>query len=305
MCPQTPISENHAEPRSVVRSPRSNAANILVCVDGSDYTEPSLKHAVWLGDRVGAQRLIVTHIADVAKYQVPVVNELGAGIGLQPCNGLFSEIHKQEQDLLDELERRVKQVLQETPWRDRYDFVVGRGRPSEALNPSGVGYSHVVFGKRGDSFSYDQEHLGANLGRFLRHARTPCLLSSRRCEPIRKVACVLADDQEWRHVLDVFQGDLDPNGLQVHLMHTFEDEVPSEIEASVPGLQRAGAEVLIEKLQGSKDERVIEAVKRIRADLLVIGASRGGHLFHWVGTPLGKSIIRDCRIPILLCQSRG
>lgn len=281
----------------------SRSHNILVCVDGSDYTEPSLLHAAWLGERVGADRLIITHIADVSKYQVPVVNELGAGIGLQPCNGLFSEIHKQEQELLDVLERRIADTLRDTPWQNRYDFVVARGRPAEALHPSGIGYSHVVFGKRGDSFSNDQDHLGANLGRFLRQAQVPCLISSRQWTSIRKVACVLTPDQEWQCVIGLLHGVLDLKALQVHLMHAFEGDSPAALTACIPSLQESGAEVLTTALPDADDGTIVKAVQRVQADLLVIGASSGGHFFHWLGSPLGRSIIRDCRIPILLCRN--
>ena len=279
-----------------------SASNILVCVDGSDYTEPSLLHAAWLGEQVGASRLIVSHIADVGKYLVPFVNELGAGIGLQPCNGLFSEIHKQEQDLLGALEARIAKTLESANWANRYEFVVERGRPPEALQSSGASYSHVVFGKRGESFSYDQEHLGSNLGKFLKHAAVPCLLSSRKYEEIRKVALVCTQTQEWESVVRFAEQATWMGQPQIQLIHSFQGELPKPLEQLQSKLKASGVRCDLCELQIGDDSSIIDRVCALEANLLVIGAHCESHFMHWLATPLGKTIIKSCRIPILVCR---
>ena len=278
------------------------AGNILVCVDGSDYTEPSLRHAAWLGDRVGACRLIVSHIADVGKYQVPFVNELGAGIGLQPCNGLFREIQKQEQEMLESLKQRVAHELNEAGWHGKYELVIERGRPEEALAATGITYSHVVFGKRGESFSYDQEHLGSNLGKFLKHSAVPCFLSSRKYQAIKKVALIFADDQDWESVVHFAESLTDMASLQFHLIHTFSQAVPKELSTLYESLFALNSHTQFHELSDSHEHVIIAKVREINADLLVVGANQESHFFQWLASPLGKSVIKECRIPIILSR---
>jgi len=285
-------------------SENKTGGNILVCVDGSDYTEPSLLHASWLGTHVDADKLIVTHIADVTKYQVPFVNELGAGIGLQPCNGLFSEIHKQEQELLEDLKIRVSKCMNETPWCDRYDFVVERGRPAEVLHASRVPYAYVVLGKRGESFSYDQVQLGSNLSHFLKHSSVPCLLSSRSFQPITKVALVLAEDCEWESVIKWAQNSVKLDGLEFHVIHSWKTNRCSleSLQSSIPA-SKAG--FFMHEIKNCEDSSIINKVCDVFADLMIIGAHRGSHFFDWMSTPLGKTVIRDCKIPILVTRNQS
>ena len=278
---------------------------ILVCVDGSDYTEPSLHHAAWLADRMGVQNLLVSHIADVSKYQVSFVNDLGAGIGLQPCNGLFSEIHKQEQDLLDELQERVKVSLMEVEWHGEFEFVVQRGRPAEALhlNQACRRFAAVVMGKRGDSFSSDKDQLGANLGKLLREVSVPCLMSSRQFFPIRDIALVMLAEQEWQAAVSFFsEYPLILKGLRVHLLHSFGDKFPVELEALKGQLVRNGVEFNVTSLDDPQDAVVAQRVQQTGAEMMVIGAHREASVLQWFTTPVAKAIIKACRIPILLCR---
>ena len=278
--------------------------SILVCVDGSDYTEPSLLHATWLADRVGASKIIVSHIADVGKYQLPIVNELGAGVGLQPCNGLFSEIHKQEQDLLEDLSRRVGKVLGETNWKNNYEFVVERGRPAEALHPDEGyhRYSHVVFGKRGESFSADRENLGSNLGKFLKESPVSCLLSSRGFQPINEIALVLVPSQEWRSVIEVVKSYQFSPTVRIKLLHGFGNNLPAEVEGLISSIKSNSCGIELLPVTEDRDDEIAKSVCSYGVDMLVVGAHRERHFFQWLSSPVGKSIIKDCRIPILVCR---
>lgn len=278
---------------------------ILVCVDGSDYTEPSLLHAAWLADRLGIQKLYVSHIADVSKYQVPFVNELGAGIGLQPCNGLFSEIHKQEQELLEALRERIRNSLEIADWRGEFEFVVERGRPAEALHLKEASrrFAGVVVGKRGESFSEDKDHLGANLGKFLREVSVPCLMSSRQFRSIREIAVVLMQDQDWQSAVGFLNEHLSLlRGSRVHLLHSFLDNLPSEFEELQEQIKSEGIELNVDLLEHQENAAVARKVKQADADMMLIAAQRDATLLQWFTTPVAKGIIKECRIPILLCQ---
>ena len=275
---------------------------LLVCVDGSDYTEPSLEHAMWLADRVDSQRLVVSHIADIAKYQVPFVNEMGAGIGLQPCNQLFTEIHKQEQNQIKALEERVNLLLSGSNWVDRYQFVVQRGRPTEVLNSTKVNYTHVVFGKRGDSFEYNPDHLGSNLARFLKQAKVPCLLSSRKFEPIRKVAVICSQNQNWQSVAALLSDTFDPKNLEFSFFEYFRRESPETLLQLKNKLTKAAVAVQSQEIRDADDETIIESIRSCDADLLVIGAHRESHFMQWMFSPIANTVLQSCRIPTLLCQ---
>lgn len=279
-----------------------HSGNILVCVDGSDYTEPSLQHACWLGERVGAAALVVRHISDVGQYQVPFVNELGAGIGLQPCNGLFGEIHRQEQERLEGLSKRVELELKNSVFADRYRFVVERGRPLDVFTTSPTEYTHVVFGKRGESFSYDQNHLGSNLGKFLKNVSVPCLLSSRAFSDISTIGLVFDSGCEWKSAVDYFLNAKGFHSLTFHLIHFWEeDAIPEEMRTVMDRFKSLGIKHTLKSMLEKKESAVIDFVQKENCDLLALGAKSMSSL-HWISSTVAKSIVKQCRIPIVVCR---
>jgi nucleotide-binding universal stress UspA family protein len=276
--------------------------NILVCVDGSDYMEPSIQHACWLGERVDADELVVAHISDTGQYQVPFVNELGAGIGLQPCNGLFGEIHKQEQDRLDDLSKRVKIAFQDSAFAERYRFGVWSGRPIDVLSSPKVAYSHVVFGKRGDSFSDRKDHLGANIGKFLKAVSVPCMLSSRAFKDITDVAIVCAPDSAWQSVIKFFLHHSGLHSLNLHILHSWEDSMPQAMKDAISELASLRIAHTLTIMEKNIEKSVVEYVNGNSCNLLALGASKKTGFFDGNPVPVAKSIVKRCRVPIVICR---
>ena len=272
-----------------------------MCVDGSDYMEPTIQHACWLGQRVDADELIVAHISDTGQYQVPFVNELGAGIGLQPCNGLFGEIHKQEQERLEELSTRVRTVLQDTVYSDRYQFGIWNGRPIDVLSSPKVTYSHVVFGKRGDSFSDRKDHLGANIEKYLKAVTVPCMLSSRAYHTISDIAILCTSDSEWHSVMRFFLQYPGLHSLNFHLLYSWKDSMPSGMKEAVNEL--ASLRVAYTSIDLGKDfeKPLTDYIDREKCGLLATGAFHKKGLFG-KGPPISPSIVKQCRTPIMICR---
>ncbi len=204
--------------------------------------------------------------------------------------------------MLESLEQRVAQELNAAGWHGKYELVIERGRPEEALAATGGNYSHVVFGKRGESFSYEQQHLGSNLGKFLKHSAVPCMLSSRKYQAIEKVVMVFADDHDWESVVHFAESLNNLASLQFHLIHTFSKSVPKELSTLFESLFTLDDRTQIHELNDSREHIIIEKVREIDADLLVVGANQESHLFQWLASPLGKSVIKECRIPIILSR---
>jgi nucleotide-binding universal stress UspA family protein len=272
--------------------------SLLVCVDGSNYTDPTLQYASWLGERVGIESIVVSHISDICHYQVPFVNEMGAGIGLQPCNGLFGEIHRQEQEKVEALKVHVDEIMQDGPFAERYHLVVEQGRPSELLDELHAGYKYVVFGKRGESFAEDRDHLGSNLDRFLKASEVPCLLASRAYQPIDAVGIIAYPGLEWAQMLDFVQTASSKPFKKILLIHAHGELSDSLAQASSV-LKEGADEVELKGLDTDKDLLVAEAVNGSGMDLIMTGSRHSSGLFHWISTPVAKEILKRCRVPLL------
>ena len=276
--------------------------NILVCVDGSDYVEPTIQHACWLAKRVDAEELIVAHISDTGQYQVPFVNEMGAGIGLQPSNGLFGEIHKQEQERLEALSGRIKAAFENTDYAERYRFGIWSGRPLDVLSSPKVSYSHVIFGKRGDSFNNRKDRLGANLGKFLKTVTMPCMLSSRAFQDISNVAIVCTADSEWQSVMKFFLQYPGLHSLNFHVLHSWTDGMPDSLKEKINELASLRVSYTVATLGKKMERSVIDYVNDKGCGLLAMGAFHRTGFFGGKAEPIAPSIVKGCRIPIMICR---
>ena len=276
--------------------------NILVCVDGSDYVEPTIQHACWLAKRVDADELLVAHISDTGQYQVPFVNEMGAGIGLQPCNGLFGEIHKQEQERLEQLSGRIKAAFEDTDYAERYQFGIWSGRPIDVLSYPKMSYSHVVFGKRGDSFSDRKDHLGANIWKFLKTVAHPCMLSSRAFKDISDVAIVCTADSDWQSVMKFFLQYPGLHSLRFHLLHDWKDAMPEAMKEKINEFASLRVSYSVTTLGKKVENSVIDYVNSEQCGLLAMGAFHRTGFLGGKAAPIAPSIVKDCRVPIMICR---
>ena len=184
---------------------RKGPENILVCVDGSEYTESSVAHAVWLSQLIGSEKVRVHYVTDVSKFRIPLVNEMGSSVGLQSCNGLFSELYEQEKANVRLIEDRVRKTFEESDSKVNYEFVADQGFPLDALKLEDVDYSHLVIGKRGENRAADASHLGSHMCDFIEHARQTCLVSSASYSPIARCLMLVFEESDLQLQLDYWK----------------------------------------------------------------------------------------------------
>jgi len=158
--------------------------SIMVCTDGSSYSETASEYGIHLAKKVGA-RLIGLHVMDARLLEGPLMADISGWIGASPYAAQlpqFRELLREKAEAIGEAFATACQEAGIAP-----EVTVRTGHPISVILEESAKVELTVLGQKGEHAEFLGEMMGSTAERISRHIRRPCLLTPAGFRPIRKI----------------------------------------------------------------------------------------------------------------------
>jgi nucleotide-binding universal stress UspA family protein len=279
---------------------------LLLCVDGSAYSEVCCRYAAWLARRTGLT-IEALYVSDVWTYESSFLSDLGGSLGAQPYQNMIGQLEVVEEGKAKLIEAALRAVFTQEGLADRVTFHHRTGGVVEALTTfeKGAGaVSLVMMGKRGEHADLATGHLGSTMERVVRASTKPCLVTPRALKPVCRV--LLAYDGSpsstkalhWLVQAAAFQ---DLELVLATVAATDGQEKAEELLREGDNLLRAGGwKASVQLLVGEPGDAIADYVEHQGVDLLIMGAYGHGALRRLLVGSTTTDLVRRCHVPVLL-----
>ncbi len=158
--------------------------SIMVCTDGSSYSETACEYGIDLAKKVGA-RLIGLHVMDALLLEGPLMADISGWIGASPYAAQlpqFRELLREKAEAIGEAFATACQEVGMAP-----EVTIRTGHPISVILEESAKVELTVLGQKGEHAEFLGEMMGSTAERISRHIRRPCLLTPAGFRPIRKI----------------------------------------------------------------------------------------------------------------------
>jgi nucleotide-binding universal stress UspA family protein len=284
----------------------NTSKTILACVDGSHYTDSVCAHADWASRQLNVP-IWLLHIQAPHGEQATVTDYSGS-IGVGEVGALLEKL-----SLVDEARGTLDQHKGELILEHAKKQLAGHGHTTleafhrrgslvETLTELERSIHLIVLGKRGEHADFAKLHLGSNLERVVRAARTPVLVCSRDFKAITSFVIAYDGGQSAGKAVDYIAKSPLLKGLECHLLQIGQVNAETQrvLDIAAAPLKQNGFSVQTHIAQGRPDEVIAAYIERNAIRLLAMGAyghSRLRTLF--IGSTT-SAMLRSNHIPVLL-----
>jgi len=276
---------------------------VLLCSDGSAYSQVCCEYAAWLAGRT-ACRFEILYVTDLRQFEVPMIADLSGSLGVQPYQAILGKLQELEQE-------KAKVVLQEAA-----RFFAERVPSAEVTTTHRTGFlvdcfsdfekdaDLVMLGKRGENANFATEHLGSTMERVVRASKKPCLVTSRAFKPVERVLLAYDGGKSGRRALEFLENDDTLRGLEVHVVivaaREAEDAALATLREAEERLTEAGFRPVCQMMHGIPEDEIADYIEAKAIHLIIMGAYGHSRIRHLVIGSTTAEMMRQCRVPVLL-----
>ena len=276
---------------------------ILICSDGSAYSQVCCEYAAWLAGRT-ACRFEVLYVTDLRQFEVPMIADLSGSLGVQPYQAILGKLQELEQEkarvVLEEAERFFADRVPgaEVTTTHRTGFLV------DCLSDFEKEADLVLLGKRGENANFATEHLGSTMERVVRASKKPCLVTSRCFKPVDRVLLAYDGGRSGRRALEFLESDETLRGLELHVVtvaaRETEEAALATLREAEERLKNAGHEPICQMLHGIPEDEIADYLEANNINMIIMGAYGHSRIRHLVIGSTTTEMMRQCRVPVLL-----
>jgi len=276
---------------------------VLICSDGSAYSQVCCEYAAWLAGRT-ACRFEVLYVTDLRQFEVPMIADLSGSLGVQPYQAILGKLQELEQE-------KARVVLQEAA-----RFFAERVPSAEVTTTHRTGFlvdcfsdfekdaDLVMLGKRGENANFATEHLGSTMERVVRASKKPCLVTSRAFKPVERVLLAYDGGKSGRRALDFLATDDTLRGLEIHVVivaaRETEEAALATLREAEDRLTTAGFKPHCQMMHGIPEDEIADYIEAKAINLIIMGAYGHSRIRHLVIGSTTAEMMRQCRVPVLL-----
>lgn len=297
---------------------------ILLCTDGSAYSQVCYEYAAWLAQTMGLEiegeggagstrisncLVEVLYVTDKRAEKAVQSSDFSGNIGIDSYQKLLRELVNLEAAKAKINHERAEIILQEAK-----AFFSDRGITQVKLtHETGflVDLFHkleeesdiVVLGKRGEHANFATEHLGANVERIVRSSKKPCLVTPKEFQPVNRVAFAYDGGDSCKKALDYLVNLTALQDLELHIISVVtknEEKTRNNLEDAANKFKKAGFSPTCEILIGNPELEIEKYIEKNYVDLLVMGAYGHSRIRHLVIGSTTAQMLRISHIPICL-----
>jgi nucleotide-binding universal stress UspA family protein len=158
--------------------------NILLAVDGSNYTDSVLSHGIFLAQKFKSRLHVVT-IADIRIFEWVTAMGSDGFVPIVPSGVYQDESRKILEEKCDKVLKKCSKILKEA----KTDFEVEKlfGPPMDCILERAQIADLLIMGKRGEFSRLETKSLGATVEAVSRNTRKPLIVAEQTFKPIKKI----------------------------------------------------------------------------------------------------------------------
>ncbi|MFT3831593.1 MAG: universal stress protein [Opitutaceae bacterium] len=276
---------------------------VLLCTDGSAYSQVCCQYAAWLAGRVSCE-FEVLYVTDLRQFEVPMVADLSGSLGVQPYQAVLSKLQELETEkaklVLKDAERQLAEAKVSSPTRftHRTGFLVDCFQEYEQTTDL------VMLGKRGENANFATGHLGSTMERVVRASRQPCFVTSRSYQQIERVLLAYDGGGSCRKAVEYLVGNPTFRGLELHVVivapRAGEEAALATLREAEAALAGAGLKPVCQMLHGVPEDEIAAYVAARGINCLIMGAYGHSRIRQFIIGSTTTAMMRQCRVPVLL-----
>lgn len=286
----------------------SNASSnaLLVCVDGSLYTDSVCAYAAWASLRLNATVRLL-HV-QTPQSEPTASLDLSGTMGVSEQSTLLEKLAQMD-EARGKLDQQKGRLILEHAKEQLAAAGVGkvetlhrRGSLVDSITELEQSAQLIVLGKRGEQANLATLHLGSNLERVVRAAHKPILVSSRAFKEIERFVIAYDGGASTVKAVDYIAGNPLLQGMECHLLKVGSDNVENrnDLEKAATKLRLKGFTVHALLQQGHADDLIANYVKAKEMNILVMGAYGHSHIRTLIIGSTTANMLRSCPIPVLM-----
>lgn len=276
---------------------------ILVCTDGSPYSQVCCEYANWLAGLTEAT-IEVLYVTDLRHFEIPAIADLSGSLGVQPFEGLIGQLRELEEMKARFIEEQTLALFEEHGCSAKIHFRHETGILMDAIRDHADHADLILLGKRGENANFATEHLGSMLERVVRSAKVPCLVTNRQFVDISEVTLAYDGGASSRKALDyIIEHREIFKSKRIHVItcvEGHEQERASKLLAEAESvLDGSNYSVVYEMLSGVVEIAISDYVKTSGTELLILGAYGHTRIRELLIGSTTTELLRNCHIPVL------
>ncbi len=275
---------------------------LLVCTDGSDYSQVCCQYAAWLSGRTGAS-IDLLYLTDLRQFEVPLVADLSGSLGIQPYQDMLTHLQELEKHKAEVIDKNARDVFAKHELKNSIKFNHHTGLLVDCLEDYEKDVDLVLLGKRGENADFATGHLGSNMERVIRASKKPTLTTSRKFRPINKILLAYDGGPSCHDALQFLYDNAAFNDLELHIVTVSEsedDKIAFENLEQAKSVNYEGkGKTVFQLLNGNVEDQIIRYVDNEEIDLLVMGVYGHSRIRYLLIGSTTTTMIRACRIPVL------
>lgn len=280
---------------------------ILVCTDGSAYSEICCRYAAWIVRQTGIEEIHGVYVSDLWEYDTPFIADLSGSLGVQPYQGMIGQLQALQKEKAAGLERAVAALFEKEGLADRLQFHHRTGLLVDSLEQFEEGEDAVdlvALGKRGENANLADGHLGSTMERVVRASSKPCLVTSRKYEPVKRILFAYDGGRSCHRALDWLCDNGFFRDFDVHVVTVNEDRSTDgatrrllEVEDRVRGL---GLAANFQVMAGEVDDVLADYALHGNFNMLVMGAYGHNRIRQFLLGSTTTVLLQRCKVPCLM-----
>ena len=281
---------------------------ILLCTDGSAYSQVSYEYAAWLAQYMDFN-IEVLYVTDRRAEQAVQTPDFSGNIGAGSYQQLLNELVELESSRAKINHERAKIILQsaERFFRDRdlknIELTHKTGFLVDLFHKLEKDSSLIILGKRGENANFAAEHLGANMERIVRSSHKPCLVTPREFRPVRRILLAYDGGASCQKAVNYVTRMSVFNNLKLHIVSvTKKDEAEARrrLEEASNIVRQGGFEPICAVLYGNSESAITKYIEQQDIDLLLMGAYGHSRIRQLIIGSTTAQMLRSSHIPVVL-----
>jgi len=282
---------------------------ILLCTDGSLFSQSSYKYGAWLANRLQA-KVDVIYVTDTRRTTVAETRNLSGSVGFGAAEALLNQLVALEHERA-KLDRQRAQIILEDARQvlsdngvKQIELIHETGFLVDCLESFEKEADLIILGKRGETAEFASKHLGANIERIVRASSKPCLVTSRQFKPVQRLLLAYDGSPSGQKMLQFLIDSPALKGLELYIItvgKNLEDETAiATIKEAQQKSQIGGFQPISILKEGSPEIAIATCAEENKIDLLMMGAYGHNRIRYLVIGSTTTQILRTTKIPVLL-----
>jgi nucleotide-binding universal stress UspA family protein len=283
--------------------------HILLCTDGSAFSQSSYRYAAWLAPRLNAG-VDVLYVTDIRSQKAISSDNLSGSIGLGATQELLTKLVEIEHEKAKINHQRAHLILDEAQQLladegvAKINLIHETGFLVDSFHTFEANADLIILGKRGEHAEFASSHLGSNVERIVRASHKPCLVTTREFRPIQRLLLAYDGSKSCRQMLDFLVTSPAFTGLELHILTVAkkgtEDKATTRLSEAETIAKAAKFDPVCRLEIGNSETVISQYIETQGIDLLLMGAYGHSRLRHLVIGSTTVQMLRRSSVPVLL-----